>query len=253
MVPAGQASTSAGGPAMGGTLPPAGFRGYPVTQPLPRPSGPYERPPVPITVGNNAVFVQRMMGQPMQLPHPQPPQQVQPMSFQGPHPPRPVFQPVAVPQTMILPMPQYIQPGPVQQPQGSFAAAIPQHRPPFAGYATANPITIMQHPSFPAVLPAPMPGVLPVLQPPSSPQPSPHSPPQSQQPNARPRSTEFPGPRALQVNGMDVVLTSGGNGTGRRVPMRGWGRGLILFMLYVETCVPVGTLLSLNVNVKARW
>ncbi|GLC38260.1 hypothetical protein PLESTM_000705100 [Pleodorina starrii] len=212
MVPAGQASTSGGGPASGRSLPPPGYGGYPVTQPhQPRPSAPYGQPPA--AVGNAPIFDSRGMGQPVQV------QQLAVPSapFPAAHVTRPAYLP-ARPPTVLVPMPAFI---PAQQPQLSYTAPAAQQPLPFAVRpvapvhfaAAAGPAPIPQ--SGPLIRPALLSmhaASLPALQQvaaPASPQPAPHSPqqppPQRQQSSARPRSTEFPGPRALQVNSVRVM------------------------------------------------
>ncbi|GIM01914.1 hypothetical protein Vretimale_6632 [Volvox reticuliferus] len=204
MVPAGQASTSGGVVTVSGSLPPPAYRGYPVTQqPQPGLSAPYGRPPA--AIGNGPAFGPRVLGPPVHMPQ----IAVPPASFPVAHQARPVFQP-APPPAVLVSMPAFIQAQQPQQPQMSYAATAPQQPLPF----TVRPMAPMQFAPATAHAPIPLQGSLvppaflgmhaatvPVGQQivaPASPQLAPHSPQQHQQPSARPRSTEFPGPRALQ-------------------------------------------------------
>ncbi|GIM01915.1 hypothetical protein Vretimale_6632 [Volvox reticuliferus] len=215
MVPAGQASTSGGVVTVSGSLPPPAYRGYPVTQqPQPGLSAPYGRPPA--AIGNGPAFGPRVLGPPVHMPQ----IAVPPASFPVAHQARPVFQP-APPPAVLVSMPAFIQAQQPQQPQMSYAATAPQQPLPF----TVRPMAPMQFAPATAHAPIPLQGSLvppaflgmhaatvPVGQQivaPASPQLAPHSPQQHQQPSARPRSTEFPGPRALQVNCASIRVEAG--------------------------------------------
>ncbi|GIL49919.1 hypothetical protein Vafri_6156, partial [Volvox africanus] len=206
------ASTSGGVVTASGTLLPPAFRGYPVTQqPQPGLSAPYCRPPGGI--GNGPAFGPRVLGPPVHMSQ----IAVPPASFPVAHQARPALQTAPAP-AVIVPMPAFIQAQQPQQSQMPYAATAPQQPFPF----TVRPMAPMQF------APAPIPLQGPLVPPtflgmhatpvpvgqqivaPASPQPAPHSPPQQQQqPSARPRSTEFPGPRALQVNRACILLKAG--------------------------------------------
>ncbi|KAG2438582.1 hypothetical protein HXX76_005132 [Chlamydomonas incerta] len=173
--PAGQVAVSAAGaPAVGGVLRPPAHAGYPVTQST-RPSvAPYGQ--APGTVAGSARYPQQMFGQPIQQQ-----QAAVAASYGTAMPVRPMYQQPA--------MPMYSQAAAygAQQPQLVYAQQVGVQ----AMAAGGVPIVVG---SF---APSHVPIVAHQLRPPSSPQPGPSSPLQ-QQPTARPRSTEFPGPQALK-------------------------------------------------------